>query len=74
MSSSESDSESSSSTAEVSATHKSGKREFHYTTAVGLSDSEDDAVNPSQHRLAMAKAFADKSVVPNSSSGDEEEE
>ncbi len=74
MSSSESDSESSSAAAEVSETHKSGKREFRYPVPVGLSDSEDDAVSPSQHKLAMAKAFAEKSVVLNSSSGGEEEE
>ena len=74
MSSSESDCESSSSAAEVSETHKSGKLEFRYPRPVGLSDSEDDAVSPSQHKLAMAKAFADKSALPNSSSGGEEEE
>ena len=74
MSSSESDYESSSSAAEVSETHKSGKREFRYPVPVGLSDFEDDAVSPSQHKLAMAKAFAEKSVVPNSSSGSEAEE
>ncbi len=74
MSSSESDSESSSSSAEVSDTHKSGKREFQYPVPVVLSESEDDAVSPSQHKLAMAKEIADKSVVPNSSSGGEEEE
>ena len=74
MSSSESGSESSSSAAEVSDTHKSGKREFRYPRPTGLSDSEDDAVSPSQHKLAMATAFADKSALPNSSSGGEEEE
>jgi hypothetical protein len=74
MSSSESDSESSTSAAEVSETHKSGKREFQYPVPVSLSDSEDDAVSPNQHKLAIAKAFAEKSVVPNSSSGGEEEE
>ncbi len=74
MSSSESDSESSSSAGEVSETHKSGKREFHYPATVGLSDSENDAVSPSQHKLAMAKAFAERYVAPNSSSGGEEEE
>jgi hypothetical protein len=72
MSSSESDSESSSSAAEVSETHKSGKREFQYPVPVVLSDSEDYAVSPSQHKLAIA--FAEKSVVPNSSSGGEAEE
>jgi hypothetical protein len=77
MSSSESDSESSSTSAEVSETHNSVKCEFQYPVPVGLSESEDrdDAVSPSQHKLAMAKEIADKSVVPNSSSnGDEEDE
>ena len=74
MSSSESGSESSSSAAEVSDTHKSGKREFRYPLPTGLSDSEDDAVSPSQHKLAMAKAIAAKSALPDSSSGGEEEE
>ena len=74
MSSSESDSESSSSVPELSETHKSGKREFRIPSAVGLGDSEDDAVSPSQHKLALAKAFAQKSVSSNSSSDGEEEE
>ncbi len=40
----------------------------------GLSDPEDDAFSPSQHELAKVKKNADKSLVPNLTSGREEEE
>ncbi len=39
-----------------------------------LSDSEDDGVSPSQHKLAMKKQFAGHDVVPTSTSGSDGEE
>ncbi len=39
-----------------------------------MSDSEDDGVSPSQHKLAMKKQLSRKVVPPKSSSGSDEEE
>ncbi len=41
---------------------------------VELSDSEDDGVSPSQHKMAIMKQLSRKKVPPKSSSGSDEEE
>ncbi len=37
-----------------------------------LSDSEDDGVSPSQHKLAMKKLMAKHDITPNSDEGSDE--
>jgi hypothetical protein len=49
-------------------------RELVIPSPVEMSDSEDDGVSPSQHKLAMKQQLSRKKVLPKSSSGSDEEE
>jgi hypothetical protein len=73
MSSSESGSDSSS-FSEGSDNDRSENCDLVIPSQVELFDSDDDGVSPSQHKLAMKKQMADNYVVPNSTSGSDEEE
>ncbi len=74
MSSSESGSDASSFSSDDSDNERSTNRDFVVPSPVELSDSADDDVSPSQHKLAMKKQLADHHVVPNLKSGSDEEE
>ncbi len=74
MSRSESDSEVSSSSSDNSDNERSTNRDLVIPSPVKLSDSEDDGVSPSQHKLAMMKQLAHKNVAPSSTSCSDEEE
>jgi hypothetical protein len=74
MSRSESDSNVSSSFSDDSDNERSTNRDLVIPSPVELSDSEDDSVSPSQHKLAMMKKLAHMSVAPNSTSDSDEEE
>ncbi len=73
MSRSESGSDVCSSSSEDSDNERSTNRDLVIPSPVELSDSEDDDVSPSQHKLAMMKQLADKNVAPNSTSCSYEE-
>ncbi len=74
MSSSESDSDaSSSSSSDDSDNEQSTDRDLVIPIPVELSDSDDDGFSPSQHKLEMKKQLAQHDVVPNSTSGSNEE-
>ena len=74
MSRSDSGSDVASSSSEDSDNERSEKRDLVVPSPVELSESEDDGVSPSQHKLAMMKQLADKNVAPNSTSCSDEEE
>jgi hypothetical protein len=75
MLSSESGSDSSSSSSsDGSEKKRSTARDLFIPSPNLLSDSEDDGVSLSQHKLAMKKQLADHHVAPNSTSGSDEEE
>ncbi len=74
MSSSKLGSSSSSSSSECSDNDKSENRDLVIPSPVIPTDSDDDGVSLSQHKLAMKKQMADNYVVPNSTSGSDEEE
>jgi hypothetical protein len=65
---------SSSSSSDGSDNERSTIRELVIPPPVELSDSSDDGVSPSQHKLAMKKQWSRKNVPPKSSSGSDEEE
>ncbi len=71
---SESGSDVSSSCSEGSADDRSTNRDLVIPSPVELSDSEDDGVSPSQHKLAMMKQLSHKKVPQKSISGSDEEE
>ena len=58
MSSGESGSDASSSSSDGSDNERSTNRELVIPSPVELSDSEDDGVSPSQHKLAMKKQWS----------------
>ena len=60
MSRSESGSKVSSSSSEGSDNERSTNRDLVIPSPVELSDSEDDGVSPSQHKLAMKKQWSPK--------------
>ncbi len=60
MSRSESGSDVSSSSSEGSDNERSTNRDFVIPRPVELSESEDDGVSPSQHKLAMKKQWSPK--------------
>jgi hypothetical protein len=64
----------SSSSSEGSDNERSTIRHLVIPSPVELSDSEDDGVSPSQHKLAMKKQLSRKKVPPKSISGSDEEE
>jgi hypothetical protein len=74
MSRSDSGSDAASSSSEDSDNERSEKRDLVVPSPVGLSESEDDGVSPSQHKLAMQKELTRMKDRPNSSSGSDEEE
>ncbi len=74
MSRSDSGSDVSSSCSEGSDDDRSTNRELVIPPPVDLSDSSDDGVSPSQHKLAMKKQLSRTNVPPKSSSGSDEEE
>ncbi len=74
MSRSESGYDVSSSSSEGSGNERSTNRDLVIPSPVELSDSEDDGVSPSQHKLAMMKQLAHKKVPQKSTSGSDEEE
>jgi hypothetical protein len=74
MSRSDSGSDVSSSSSDDSDNERSTNREIVIPTPVELSDSSDDGVSPSQHKLAMKKQLSRKNDPPKSSSGSDEEE
>ena len=53
---------------------RSTNRHLVIPSPVELSDSEDDGVSPSQHKMAMMKQLSRKKVPPKSISGSDEEE
>ncbi len=74
MSRSESGSDVSSPSSDDSDKEQSTNHDLVIPSPVELSDSKDDGVSPSQHKLAMMKQLADKNVAPNSTSCSDEEE
>ncbi len=74
MSRSESGSDVSSSSSDDSDNERGTNRDLVIPSPVELSDSEDDDVSPSQHKLAMMEQLADKNVAPNSTSCSDEGE
>ena len=74
MSKSESGSDVFSSSSDDSDNERSTNRDLGIPSPVELSDSEDDGVSPSQHKLAMKKQLSRKKVPPKSISGSNEEE
>jgi hypothetical protein len=64
----------SSSSSEGSDNERSTNHDSVIPSPVELSDSNDDGFGPSQHKLAMMKQLAKHDVVPNSTSGSNEEE
>jgi hypothetical protein len=74
MSSSKSGSELSSSSSEDSDTVRGEKRELVIPSPVLLSDADDDGVSPSKYNSAVKKRMADNYLVPNFTSGNNEEE
>ncbi len=74
MSRSDSGSDASSSSCDDSDNERSTNREFVIPPPFELSDSSDDGVSPSQHKLAMKKQLSRKNDSPKSSSGSDEEE
>jgi hypothetical protein len=74
LSNSKSGSDESSSSSDDCHNELSRNRDLVIPSPKLLSDSEDNGVSPSQHKLAMKKQLADHDVVPNSKSGSEEEE
>ncbi len=73
MSSCKSDSQSSSSRSEVSETNQSEKNELIIPSPALMTNVEDGAVIPSQHKMAMMKKMADKSDISDSNSDSEGE-
>jgi hypothetical protein len=73
MSRSESGSDASSSSSDGSDIERSTNRELAIPSPIEVSDSEDDSVSPSQHKLAMKQQLSRKEVPPKSSSGSDEE-
>jgi hypothetical protein len=69
MSSSESGSDSSSSSSDDSDNERSTNCMLVIPSPIIPSDSEDDGVSPSQHKLAIKKQLAYHHVVPISTSG-----
>ena len=65
MSRRKSGSDASSSSSDDSDNERSTNRDLVIPSPVELSDSEDDGVSPSQHKLAMMKQLAHKNVAPN---------
>jgi hypothetical protein len=74
MSRSDSGSDAASSSSDDSDHERSEKRDLVIPTPVELSDSADDGVSPSQHKLAMQNQLNRKNVAPNSTSGSDEED
>ena len=74
MSRSDSGSDVSSSSSDGSDNERSTNRELVIPPPVELSDSSDDGVSPSLHKLAMLKQLSRKNVQPKSISGSDEEE
>jgi hypothetical protein len=74
MSRSESGSDVSSSSSDDSDNERSMNRDLVIPSPVELSESEDDGISPSQHKLAMMKQLAEKKVAPKSTFGSDEEE
>ncbi len=74
MSSSESGSDASSSSSDDSDNERSTNRELVIPHPVELSDSSEDGISLSLHKLAMKKPLSCKNVLPKSSSGSDEEE
>jgi hypothetical protein len=74
MSRSDSGSNASSSSSDGSDNERSTNRELVIPPPVELSDSSDDGVSPSQHKLAMKKQLSRTKVSPKSSSGSDAEE
>ncbi len=74
MSRSESGSDVSSSSSDGSDDERSTNSVLVIPPPVKLSDSSEDGVSPSQHKLAMKKQLLRKNIPPKSSSGSDEEE
>ena len=74
MSKSESGSDVFSSSSDDSDNERSTNRDLVIPSPVELSDSSDDGVSPSQHKLEMKKQWSRKTVPPQASSGSDEEE
>ena len=74
MSSSDSGSDAASSSSDDSDNERSTNRDLVIPPPVDLSDSSEDGVSPSQHKLALKKQLSRKNVPPKSRSGSYEEE